>query len=141
MNAKIGDVAIIIKGRWPNVGRLVYVAQATKDRDYSSMGYGILPSWIVESLGGDLDTDAGPAQRGFTPDISLKRLDLTPEQAQAMRKAKADHDFKAALDELAVIFVNYEREQNRRKVGTTTDLPAQQKSAPISPCALGLAGW
>jgi hypothetical protein len=38
MNVKLGDVAIIIKGRWPNVGRIVYVAQATADRDYSYMG-------------------------------------------------------------------------------------------------------
>ncbi len=119
MNAKLGDVAIIINGRWPNVGRIVYVARETEDRDYSFMGYGIQPSWIVESLGGDLDTDGGPAQRGFTPDISLRRLDLTPEQAKAMRKAKSDHDFKAALDELAVVFANYEREQNRNKERTT----------------------
>ncbi len=123
MNAKLGDVAIVIKGRWPNVGRIVYVARETEDRDYTAMGYGILSSWIVESLGGDLDTDAGPAQRGFTPDISLRRLDLTPEQAEAMRKAKADHDFKAALDELAVVFANYEREQNRNKERATADLP------------------
>jgi hypothetical protein len=115
MNAKLGDVAIIIKGRWPNVGRIVYVARETEDRDYTAMGYGILSSWIVESLGGDLDTDAGPAQRGFTPDISLRRLDLTPEQAKDMRKTKADYDFKAALDELAVVFANYAKSQNQRK--------------------------
>ncbi|MBU0750855.1 MAG: hypothetical protein KJ787_02690 [Gammaproteobacteria bacterium] len=127
MNVKLGDVAIIIKGRWPNVGRIIYVARETGDRDYTAMGYGILPSWIVESLGGDLDTDAGPAQRGFTPDISLRRLDLTPEQAKAMRTAKADHDFKAALDELAVVFANYEKSQKQRKRSkerTTADLLA-----------------
>lgn len=127
MNVKLGDVAIIIKGRWPNVGRIVYVARETENRDYTAMGYGILPSWIVESLGGDLDTDAGPAQRGFTPDISLRRLELTPEQAKAMRTAKADHDFKAALDELAVVFANYEKSQKQRKRSkerTAADLPA-----------------
>lgn len=107
MNVKLGDVAIIIKGRWPNVGRIVYVAQATADRDYNHMGYGILPSWSVESLGGDLDTDAGPARRGFIPDIALRRLDVTPEQAKAMREAKADADFKAALAELAVVLADY----------------------------------
>lgn len=127
MNVKLGDVAFIIKGRWPNVGRIVYVARETEDRDYSFMGYGIQPSWIVESLGGDLDTDGGPSQRGFTPDISLRRLDLTPEQAKAMRTAKAEHDFKAALDELAVVFANYEKSQKqgkRSKERTTADLPA-----------------
>lgn len=124
MNVKLGDVAIIIKGRWPNVGRIVYVARETEDRDYSFMGYGIQPSWLVESLGGDLDTDAGPRKSGFTPDISLQRLDLTPEQAKIMRKAKADHDFKAALDELAVVLANYEKEQNQNKERTPADLPA-----------------
>lgn len=107
MNVKLGDVAIIIKGRWPNVGRIVYVAQETADRDYRYMGYGILSSWSVESLGGDLDTDAGPARRGLIPDLALRKLDLTPEQAKAMREAKADADFKAALAELAVVLANY----------------------------------
>lgn len=70
---------------------------------------------------------SGPAQRGFTLDISLRRLDLTPEQAKAMRTAKADHDFKAALDELAVVFANYEKSQKQRKrskARTTADLSA-----------------
>jgi hypothetical protein len=107
MNVKPGDVAIIIKGRWPNVGRIVYVAQETADRDYTFMGYGIQPSWFVESLGGDLDTDNGPRRSGVTPDISLCRLDLMPEQAKAMRKARIDRDFKAALDELAVVLADY----------------------------------
>lgn len=42
MNVKLGEVAII-KGRWPNVGRIIYVARETEDRDYSFMGYGIQP--------------------------------------------------------------------------------------------------
>jgi hypothetical protein len=117
MNVTLGDAAIIIKGRWPNVGRIVYVAQATADRDYSYMGYGILPSWSVESLGGDLDTEAGPARRGFIPDIALRRLDLTPEQAKAMREAKADADFKAALAELAVVLADYIDEPEKVSVG------------------------
>ncbi len=107
MNVKIGDVAIIIKGRWPNVGRIVYVAEETADRDYRFMGYGVQPSWIVESLGGVLDTDNGPRSRGATPDISLRRLDFTPGQAKAMRKAKSDADIKVALAELAMVLADY----------------------------------
>jgi hypothetical protein len=118
MNVKEGDVAIIIKGRRPNVGKIVYVAQEAADRDYRFMGYDILPSWIVESLGGTLDTEAGPAQKGFTPDISLRRLNLTPEQAKAMRTAKAEHDIKAALDELAEVLAEYIDEPEKDLVCT-----------------------
>ncbi len=106
MNVKLGDVAIIIMGRLPNIGRLVYVASGTTDHDYTKIGYGILPSWVVESLGSDLDTEAGPRQRGLTPDISLRRLDLTPEQAKAMREVKANRDCDAALAELAVVLAD-----------------------------------
>jgi len=118
MNVKLGDVAIIINGRWPNIGRLVYVARATADRDYSHMGYGILPSWSVESLGGDLDTDGGPVRRGLIPDIALRRLDLTPEQAKALYAAKADVDFKAALAEFAVVLADIIVEPEKVSVRT-----------------------
>jgi hypothetical protein len=118
MNVKLGDVAIIINGRWPNVGRIVYVAQETADRDYRFMGYGILPSWSVESLGGDLDTDGGPARRGLIPDLALRKLDLTAKQAKAMRAAKADHDFKVALAELAVVLADYLDEPEKISVRT-----------------------
>lgn len=106
MNVKPGDVAIIIMGRLANIGRLVYVASGPTDNDYTKMGYGILPSWVVESLGSDLDTNTGPSQRGFTPDISLRRLDLLPEQTTMMRKIKAERDFEAALAELAVVLAD-----------------------------------
>jgi hypothetical protein len=118
MNVKLGDVAIIIDGRWPNVGRVVYVAQEVADRDYRFMRYGILPSWRVESLGGDLATDAGPARREFIPDIALRRLDFTPTQAKAMRSAKADADFDAALAELAVVLAGFIEEPENVSVRT-----------------------
>lgn len=102
MNVKPGDVAIIVKGRWPNVGRIVQVDRAWGDVDYSQIGYGILPCWLVESLGGPLDTARGPASIGYTPDLSLRPLpDITPKQAQAIRKQKAQEDFQKVLEELA----------------------------------------
>lgn len=133
MNVKLGDVAIIIKGRWPNVGGIVYVAEETADRDYTFMGYGIQPSWFVESLGGDLDTENGPRRSGCTPDISLCRLDFTPEQAKAMRASKAKQDFKAALDELAVVLADYidepAKEPVRTEVCECASMQVQQKFA------------
>jgi hypothetical protein len=111
MNVKPGDVAIIIKGRWPNVGRLVQVDRAWGDVDYSHVGYGVLPCWLVESLGGDLDTDQGPAQTGYTPDLSLRPLpDITPEQALEIRKRKAREEFQKALADLGRIAQALEQE-------------------------------
>lgn len=111
MNCKPGDVAIIIKGRWPNVGRIVLVERAWCDVDYAHLGYGILPCWLVESLGGDLDTDIGPAPSGYTPDLSLRPLpDITPEQAQAIRKRQARAQFDKALAELAELLKAVEEE-------------------------------
>lgn len=111
MNVQPGDVAIILKGRWPNVGRLVYVEQDYPDVNYSHLGYGILKSWVVSSLGSQLDTTTGPSDTGHTPDISLKRLDLTPEQAREMRQTKAQHDFDDAAKDLLAILVQLESEQ------------------------------
>jgi len=111
MNVKPGDVAIILTGRWPNVGRLVYVEHDYPDVNYSHIGYGILKCWVVSSLGSLLDTVGGPNHRGYTPDMSLKRLDLTPEQAKAMHVAKAMHDMDAAINELGEYLEQCEAEQ------------------------------
>jgi len=112
VNVKLGDVAIVIKGRWPNVGKIVYVARETPDRDYSNMGYGILHAWFVESLGGDLDTDAGPRQAGYTPDISLRRLPgITPEQAEQLRDTKRQANLDAVLADLAKILAPFIEEE------------------------------
>lgn len=108
MNVQAGDVAIIIKGRWPNVGRIVYVAASAGDRDYSRIGCGVLPCWFVESLGGELDTDNGPSSGGHIPDIALRRLPgVNPEQAERLRKAKAQADLDAALADLALVLAPF----------------------------------
>ena len=112
MNVKPGDVAIVIKGRWPNVGRVVQVERAWGDVDYSHVGYGVLPCWLVESLGGDLDTNGGPSQTGYTPDLSLRPLpDITPEQAQAIRKQHAKEQFDKALAELGRVLREMEEQE------------------------------
>lgn len=104
MNVKPGDVAIIIKGRWPNVGRIVQVEREWGEVDYTHMGYGVQHCWLVESLGGSLECESGACQRGFTPDISLRPLpDITPEQVQEIRKRHVREQFNQALRDLAVI--------------------------------------
>ena len=111
MNVKPGDVAIIIKGRWPNVGRVVQVERAWGEVDYSHIGYGVLPCWVVESLGGDLDCECGPCQSGYTPDVSLRPLpDITPAQASAIRKRHAEEQFEKSLVELGKVLRQMEEE-------------------------------
>ncbi|MEN6630757.1 MAG: hypothetical protein ABFC42_14055 [Sulfuricella sp.] len=101
MNVKPGDVAIVIKGRWPNVGRIVLVERYWGEVDYSHIGCGVLPCWLVESTGAKLDTTGGQSYTGYTPDLSLRILpDVTPEQAQAMRKQVARERFNEALADL-----------------------------------------
>ena len=81
MNVSPGDLAVIVKGRPENIGRIVRVLRAYGDVDYSEAGFGVLPCWDVASLGGMLDTSVGPSMTGHTPDITLCRLDgLTPQQ-------------------------------------------------------------
>jgi hypothetical protein len=82
MNVGPGDLAIVVRGRAANLGRIVRVLRDHGEMDYSEGGYGVLPCWEVESLGGSFETSLGPATWGHTPDITLRRLaPFTPEQA------------------------------------------------------------
>jgi hypothetical protein len=82
MNVGPGDLAVVVRGRAANLGRIVRVPRDHGELDYSEGGNGGLPCWEVESLGGSFDTSAGPAKLGHTPDITLRRLaPFTPEQA------------------------------------------------------------
>jgi hypothetical protein len=104
MNCEPGNVALIIKGRPDNIGRIVFVASHYGEVDYTWMGYGVLPCWNVETLGNDLDTDSGPSNRGFIPDLALRVVPgISNKKALRMRKAKARADFCAALSDLAQI--------------------------------------
>lgn len=78
MNCKPGDLAVIVKGRTANIGRLVRVIAAYGDVDYSEMGYGLLPCWTVESMGSMLDRVGGPAMTGFIPDLALRPMTGAP---------------------------------------------------------------
>jgi hypothetical protein len=82
MNVGPGDLAIVVRGRVANLGRIVRVLSDHGELDYSEGGYGVLPCWDVESLGGSFETSLGPAKSGHTPDMTLRRLTpFTPEQA------------------------------------------------------------
>ena len=103
MSVKPNDLAIVIQGMWPNVGRIVYVHRLDRAVDFRPMGLGVKPGWRVRAWGATpLETTAGPSMVGFTPVGSLKPLDdLPPEQHEEIRLDMAHQDFQEAMRELA----------------------------------------
>ena len=100
------DLAIVVQGLWPNVGRLVYVSEFVQHFDFNAMGMGTRDGWRVRSRSnGPLDTTDGPRMVGITPVGSLRRLDrLPPQQQQAMETELAFAEFQDALSDLAKYF-------------------------------------
>lgn len=49
MNCKPGDIAVIVKARPKNLGKIVRVVDDFGDVDFTHLGYGELPCWTVES--------------------------------------------------------------------------------------------
>lgn len=102
-NIRPGDLAVVVRGLWPNVGRLVFVSEFVPDFDFSLMGLAIRQGWRVRSWGhGPLQTTGGPRMVGFTPFGSLRRLDpLPPIEQREIEKEMALADFNDALADLA----------------------------------------
>ena len=104
-NIRIGDLAIVVKGLWPNVGRLVFVSEFVPDFDFSVMGLDIRQGWRVRSWSaGSLETTGGLRKVGITPVGSLRKLDPLPAiQQRELERKMACADFNDALSDLAKI--------------------------------------
>ncbi len=86
MNVKKGDVAIIVSGVEANIGKLVYVVDDISPEIVTSLGCRGFPKWYVWMVSGLLKDEAGEdVVGGLTSEESLCRLDMPPEQAEAMR--------------------------------------------------------
>jgi hypothetical protein len=109
-NIRRGDLAIVVQGLWPNVGRVVYVSEYVPDFDFNDMGLGTRDGWRVRSWSdGTLQTIVGPRMVGITPVGSLRRLDRLPaQQQQQLEKEMAKADFEDALSDLARYFEKQE---------------------------------
>ena len=116
MNVRAGDLAVVVKGLWPNVGRIVFVDRYVESQDFTAMGLGRGPGWRVRSWSqGPFQTVAGPRFVGYTPLGSLKPLDpLPPDQARLVQQQMAIADFKEAMQELAEVLLRQDQEQRRR---------------------------
>lgn len=112
MNVKSGDLAIVVKGLWPNVGRIVYVDRYRPLFDFTPMGLPPSPGWRVRSISAQtLETTEGQRMAGITPVQSLRRIDpLPPEQMRRIAQRMAAADCREALDELAEIMESIEQE-------------------------------
>lgn len=105
MSLRAGELAVVVKGLWPNVGRVVFVDRFVECHDFTAMGLGHMAGWRVRSWGhGPLDTVSGPRFSGYTPRGSLKPLGpLPPDQAHQLQRDMALADFREAMQELAEV--------------------------------------
>jgi hypothetical protein len=105
-NIRPRDLAVVVQGLWPNVGRIVYVCEFVPHFDFGAMGLDKRDGWRVRSWScGPLETTEGPRNVGITPIGSLRRLDrLPPQQQQAIDREMALMDFQDAALELARYF-------------------------------------
>lgn len=103
MNVEPGCLAVIVRGLWPNVGRIVYVGHFANEIDFTLMGLDKRAGWRVRSINSTpLETVLGPRMSGYTPVGSLRPLDpLKPSQALTLHRRMAVADFKEAMNELA----------------------------------------
>jgi len=112
MKCKVGDVAVITKGIPDNIGRLVLVVKFYGDFDYTYLGYGVLPCWTVESMGGLLKTSIGPDIGGFIPDLALRPIDDLKLNYEELAKARATAELEAAWENLRAVAREMERNQS-----------------------------
>lgn len=118
MTVRAGDLAVVVKGLWPNVGRIVFVDRYVQLHDFTTMGLGHMPGWRVRSWSlGPLETVAGPRFVGYTPLGSLKPLDpLPPDQARLVQQQMAIADFREAMQDLAEVLHRQYQVRRRRHV-------------------------
>ena len=112
MCVQSGDLAIVVQGLWPNVGRIVFVDTYKDLCDFTALGLPPSGGWRVRSVSAQpLQTTEGYRMAGVTPEASLRRLEpLPPEQMKAIAQKKAIADFKEAMDRLVEIFEVEEKE-------------------------------
>ena len=110
-NIRPGDLAIVIRGLWPNIGRIVYVHEFIPRFDFSLMGLGIRDGWRVRSWGsGPLESIVGPLTVGITPTGSLRRIDELPlEQRREIEEEMNQAEIEDALSSLARYFERHEK--------------------------------
>lgn len=137
MNVQAGELAVVVKGLWPNVGRVVYVDRLVSTWDFTPLGLGQQPGWRVRTWShASLETTAGPSMVGYTPLGSLRPLGpLTPDMASQIAKEMALADFREAVDELADILRKHGR-AHRRQGRTKRKHCRDADNGPVQLCLL-----
>ena len=91
-----GDLAVVVAGLLPNIGRIVYVSDYVELVDFSPMQYPPGPGWRIRSVNGiPLERTTVPGMAGISPLGTLQRLERLPEKLQN------EMDFAIALNDLA----------------------------------------
>lgn len=132
MKVKPGCLAVVVRGLWPNMGRIVYVSHFVKEVDFTLMGLGKLPGWRIRSINRTpLETVLGPAMSGYTPVGSLRPLDpLEPPQALNLHRRMAVADFKEAMSNLASVLEREAAEEGASQPEVAVITSSAARSAP-----------
>jgi hypothetical protein len=99
-----GDLAVVVAGLGPNIGRIIYVSYAVQDRDFKPLGFTTRTGWRIRSCSKAplLLYTGHHANACLTPTGSLRPLDRLPEKLQA------ELDAQMALSDLADYFAEHE---------------------------------
>jgi hypothetical protein len=102
---KVGDLAVCIRGLEANVGRVVYVEGPVAPMDFSDLGFGLLPGWLIRSINDEpLMTVDGPRMTGYTPVGTLRRVPpLPPEQMHALDERMRTARIRQLVNNIAAI--------------------------------------
>jgi hypothetical protein len=111
MKCKPGDIAFITQRIPENVGKLVLVVKYFGEVDYPHLDLLMLPSWSVESMGGQLKLSTGQlVDGGHIPDLALHPIGESKLTRKELAQARAEAELKAAWENLAAVARDMERQ-------------------------------
>lgn len=111
MRCKPGDMAVITQRIPDNVGKLILVVEYFGEVDYPHLDLWKMPSWLVETMGGPLKSEAGQfICVGNIPDIALHPIGQATLSRAELPRARAEAELKAAWENLAEVAREVERQ-------------------------------
>jgi hypothetical protein len=119
MKCKPGDIAFITQRIPENVGKLVLVVEYFGEVDYPALDLWKLPSWSVESVGGQLKLSTGQfVDGGHIPDLALHPIGETNLTRRDLAQARAEAELEAAWENLREVAREIERQETSREEQT-----------------------
>lgn len=119
MKCKPGDMAFITQNIPDNVGKLVLVVEYFGEVDYPNSDLWKLPSWHVESMGGQLKLSTGQlVYGGHIPDLALHPIGESKLCRRELEQARAEAELGAAWENLREVFRDLEPKRSMPEADT-----------------------